>query len=156
MAEEIEHNLGYEEDAEQLVIGESSGYPPRAPADKDNQILSNIDLIIQNLQEQKGRFVTQSGLFDIPKHSQDKRGSDKFQIAVEPEYEEEESQRWDEPSVDPIAAMNDESRMHGLRLRGNEQPSSRPISGVKLNVNLSQPSRENSKMSQGKDSNYGK
>jgi hypothetical protein len=36
MAEEIEHNLGYEEDAEQLVIGESSGYPPRAPADKDN------------------------------------------------------------------------------------------------------------------------
>ena len=68
MAEEIEHNLGYEEDAEQLVIGESSGYPPRAPADKDNQILSNIDLIIQNLQEQKGRFVTQSGLFDIPKH----------------------------------------------------------------------------------------
>jgi hypothetical protein len=93
MAEEIEHNLGYEEDGEQLVIGESSsGYPQRAPGDKDNQILSNIDMIIQNLQEQKGRFVTQSGLFDIPKHSQDKRGSvlEKVQIAVEPEYEEEE------------------------------------------------------------------
>ena len=92
MAEEIEHNLGYEEDGEQLVIGESSGYPPRAPGDKDNQILSNIDMIIQNLQEQKGRFVTQSGLFDIPKHSQEKRGSgsNKVQIAVEPEEEEEE------------------------------------------------------------------
>ena len=60
------------------MIGESSGFPPRAPTDKDNQILSNIDMIIQNLQEQKGRFVTQSGLFDIPKHSQDKKGSDKF------------------------------------------------------------------------------
>ena len=35
--------------------------------DKDNQILSNIDMIIQNLQDQKGRFVTQSGLFDPPK-----------------------------------------------------------------------------------------
>jgi len=29
-----------------------------ATHDKDNQILSNIDMIIQNLQDQKGRFVT--------------------------------------------------------------------------------------------------
>ena len=69
-AEEVEHNVGYEEDANQLVIGESTNDQVPLMSDKDNQILSNIDMIIQNLQEQKGRFVTQSGLFDRPKQEQ--------------------------------------------------------------------------------------
>jgi hypothetical protein len=59
------------------VIAESNEEVPLV-SDKDNQILSNIDMIIQNLQEQKGRFVTQSGLFDIPKHSVEKRGTEKI------------------------------------------------------------------------------
>ncbi len=78
--------------------------------------MSNIDMIIQNLQEQKGRFVTQSGLFDKPKERQEVL-LDRIQIADEDEENEEEASG-NEPSVDPIAALHNESQVENLRLRG--------------------------------------
>lgn len=109
--------MGYEDDENQIVIAESQDEVPMvAGNDKDNQILSNIDMIIQNLQEQKGRFVTQSGLFDLPKDSE-KKGTQKIQIAVEQDDEDE-----DVASLDPIAALNEDSRMNGLRLKEDQQP----------------------------------
>ncbi len=77
--QDIEHKIGYEEGEpeNQIVIAEMNEDLPLV-SDKDHQILSNIDMIIQNLQEQKGRFVQQSGLFDLPKHQLEKKGTDKI------------------------------------------------------------------------------
>ena len=53
--------------------------------DKDSQIMSNIDRLLLNLEDQKGKtgILNQSGLFDIP------NSADVYQIGVEDEDEEE-------------------------------------------------------------------